>query len=263
MEKIEILKILNCTLLSEMPQYLNLAEKFDPDHSVSQRTLLRYLMNLRPPLPVKDEFLFYQDILLSKETKEKSLTDISSIPLTVHPRIKLWKGDITTLKVDAIVNAANSKMLGCFAPGHECIDNAIHSSAGVQLRLECYDIMKKQGFDEPAGSVKVTNAYNLPASYVFHSVGPRVGVSVTEDDCNLLEYCYRSCLEMANYKMLESLAFCCISTGEYRFPQERASEIAVRSVLEYIDNNEKPDIVIFNVFLDSDYQIYEKMLRSI
>ena len=153
-------------------------------------------------------------------------------PVPSDPRIILWQGDITRLDADAIVNAANSQLLGCFRPGHNCIDNVIHSAAGLQLREECAEIMRRQGHEEPTGQAKITGGYNLPAKYVLHTVGPIIMERVTEEDCELLASCYRSCLKLAEENSLKSVAFCCISTGVFRFPKEEAARIAVSTVRE-------------------------------
>ena len=174
--------------------------------------------------------------------------------------IRLWQGDITRLAADAIVNAANSQMLGCFVPCHGCIDNAIHTAAGLQLRLECARIMGQQGREEPTGRAKITKAYNLPCRYGLHTVGPIIYGSVTAEDRQLLASCYRSCLELAKRYDLENVAFCCISTGEFRFPNELAAEIAVSTAEEFLREEEGRMEVIFNVFKDKDYEIYRRLL---
>ena len=226
----------------------------------SKRALLRSLMNVRPPLKISDEFLKVQDEFLSAETSAKTLTSPNDIGET-KGRLKLWQGDITTLKVDAIVNAANSKLLGCFIPQHNCIDNVIHSSAGVQLREECSGIMKMQGHDEPVGSAKITGAYNLPCKHVIHTVGPQIpyGEQPVDSDCEDLRDCYRSCLEIASRYELESIAFCCISTGVFNFPQKLAADIAVKTVEDYLNETETTlTDIIFDVFSDDDYLIYKE-----
>lgn len=220
-------------------------------------------MNIRMPEEVSDEFLKVQDEFLTAETLSKDLTGIEDID-DVDGKIALWQGDIVTLKVDAIVNAANSKLLGCFIPMHNCIDNVIHSSAGVQLRDECNSIMKVQRHDEGIGKAKITSAYNLPSKYVIHTVGPAIpqGSLPTKEDCDLLASCYRSCLELADYNNLKSIAFCGISTGVFNFPQMEAAEIAVNTVNEYLDSNESSSLecVIFNVFSDESYLTYKDLL---
>lgn len=241
------------------------AEEFDvPQDFQSKRALLRSLMNVRPPLKISDEFLKVQDEFLSAETSSKTLTSPQDINET-KGKLMLWQGDITTLEVDAIVNAANSKLLGCFIPHHNCIDNVIHSAAGVQLRLECDRIMKNQGHDEEVGKAKITDAYNLPSGHVIHTVGPQIpsGSMPSKRDCDDLASCYRSCLEIASYNRLESIAFCCISTGVFNFPQDLAAQIAIKTVDEYLKSNETTlKHVIFNVFTDRDYLIYKEYFNG-
>ena len=230
-----------------------------PDSAAEKRQLLRALMNVRPPLPVSNEFLKVQDEYLQEEIRCRGTTSLADLT-PVQPGLYLWQGDITTLAVDAIVNAANSRMLGCFVPCHGCIDNAIHSAAGVQLRLECARIMAQQQTEEPTGKAKITKAYNLPCRYVLHTVGPIIHGMVTRRDRELLAACYRSCLELAAEYGLKSVAFCCISTGEFHFPNELAAQIAIRTVNAYQQENPNRIEVIFNVFKDCDYEIYKKLL---
>ncbi len=232
-----------------------------PDDEYSQRRLLRALFNVRDPKEASEDFLRVQDEYLSEELRLKGITDIADL-LPVAPDLYLWQGDITTLRCDGIVNAANSKLLGCFAPNHGCIDNAIHTFAGVQLRQECAEIMKEQGHDEPVGGAKITRGYNLPCKYVLHTVGPIVYGELTAKHERLLESCYRSCLALADENELESLAFCCISTGEFHFPNERAAEIAIRTVREYKRETGSKIKVVFNVFKESDYEIYARYLGA-
>ncbi len=236
-----------------------------PAQETEKKRLLRSLMNIRPPKIISDEFLRIQDEYLQEECTRKSVISLSDISLA-QPGIYLWQGDITRLSVDAIVNAANSAMLGCFVPCHGCIDNAIHSAAGVELRLECSRIMEKQKMEkghfteEPTGKAKITKAYNLPCRYVLHTVGPIIYGEVTEKDCDLLSNCYRSCLELATAYQLKNVAFCCISTGEFHFPNEKAAEIAIHTVQDYQRKNQNGLEVVFNVFKDNDYQIYKQLL---
>lgn len=239
-------------LLNEQPQYRTM---MIPRSDDEQERLLRSLMNIRQPHPVDAYFLNMQDEYLKERIEEKGITDFGEIE-EMSDGIYLWQGDITTLKCDAIVNAANSGMTGCYYPCHNCIDNAIHTYAGIQLRLECAEIMEKQGYAEPAGKAKITKAYNLPCKYILHTVGPIVMDAVTKTDETLLSSCYRSCLELARDNEIKSVAFCCISTGEFHFPNERAAEIAIQTVLEYRGEIE----VIFNVFKDTDYRIYRRLL---
>lgn len=230
-----------------------------PSQERAKKQLLRSLMNIRPPKPVSKEFLEIQDAYLQEECSEKGIISLSDIS-PARPGIYLWQGDITRLSTDAIVNAANSAMLGCFVPCHGCIDNAIHSAAGVELRLECSRIMEKQKAKEPTGKAKITKAYNLPCRYVLHTVGPIVYGSVTRQDCDLLSDCYHSCLELADANQIKSIAFCCISTGEFHFPNQKAAEIAIQTVRDYQAKNQNSPEVIFNVFKDSDYEIYRQLL---
>ncbi|MBD5100157.1 MAG: protein-ADP-ribose hydrolase [Clostridiales bacterium] len=228
---------------------------------IEKRRLFRALVNTRMPKPASEEFLQMQDEYLQEEIRSKGVTDLSSLS-PIKPDIYLWKGDITTLKCDAIVNAANSQMLGCFCPNHGCIDNAIHTFAGVQLRCECYDLMTKQGYEEPVGKAKITCAYNLPCKYVLHTVGPIVYGELTQKYEQDLESCYQSCLALADEKGIASIAFCCISTGEFHFPNERASQIAIRTVEEYKERTHSKVKVIFNVFKEYDYEIYARLLKA-
>lgn len=236
-------------------------EKADiPSGEFEQKQILRSLFNIRLPKPASEEFLKIQDEYLKEETERKGITDIEDLE-PVQDGLYLWQGDITTLKCGAIVNAANSQMLGCFYPCHKCIDNAIHTFSGIQLRTRCGDIMKSQGFEEPTGRAKITPAYNLPCDYVIHTVGPIITSRVTADDCELLRSCYRSCLEKAYENDIESIAFCCISTGEFHFPNELAAQIAVETVKEFIEDTGAEIKVIFNVFKDYDLDIYEQLLK--
>ena len=226
-----------------------------PSDEYNQERLLRSLFNIRIPKPVTNDFLQIQDAYLQEENRRKGITDIADLE-PIQKGIYLWQGDITTLKCDAIVNAANSQMLGCFNPCHGCIDNAIHTFAGIQLRRDCNEIMQKQGHNEPTGQAKITPAYNLPCDYVIHTVGPIVNGRLTQEDCELLKSCYLSCMKLAEENGCKSIAFCCISTGVFGFPQKEAAEIAVNTVKEYQKEHEIE--VIFNVFKDSDKQIYRE-----
>lgn len=245
-------------LLEEQPAYQDLQI---PAGEEDQKRLLRSLMNVRPPRPVSERFLAVQDEYLTEEVKKKGIIDSTSLPVSPEdPRLVLWRGDITTLKIDAIVNAANSALRGCFVPCHSCVDNIIHSVSGIQLRLECDRLMKEQGHDEPTGKAKITPAYNLPCRYVLHTVGPVVGRMLTRGHCRKLADCYRSCLELAADNGLKSIAFCCISTGEFHFPQKKAAEIAVQTVQEFLESDERIEKVVFNVFKEEDYDIYKRLL---
>ncbi len=244
-------------LLNERGEYQNTGV---PANLSDKRLLLRSLMNVRLPAPVSEEFLREQDRYLQTRLSERGVTKVTDLT-PVQAGLYLWKGDITTLAADGIVNAANSGMLGCFVPCHGCIDNAIHTYAGVQLRLECARIMAGQKEEEPTGKAKITNAYNLPCRYVLHTVGPIIHGAVTRTDRELLAGCYRSCLELAAAYGLKSVAFCCISTGEFHFPNELAAQIAIQTVREWQQKNPDKIEVIFNVFKDSDYEIYKHLLR--
>ena len=241
-------------LLNEQPQYRDMQI---PKSEAEQKRLLRSLMNVRRPKAIDDNFLAVQDTYLQAVNTDKGITDIADIE-QIEDGIYLWQGDITTLKCDAIVNAANSGMTGCYCPCHGCIDNAIHTYAGIQLRLECDELMQRQGYAEPTGKAKITRAYNLPCKYVLHTVGPIISGRVTKEDEELLASCYRSCLELAKENDVKSVAFCCISTGEFHFPNDRAAEIAAQTVREHKGKIE----VIFNVFKDTDYEIYRRLLRA-
>ena len=232
-----------------------------PNDAYNQKRLLRSLFNIRMPKETSEDFLQIQDVYLQEENRRKGITDIADLQ-PVQDDIYLWQGNITTLRCDAIVNAANSQMLGCFRPCHGCIDNAIHTFAGVQLRRNCNEIMQKQGHNEPTGQAKITPAYNLPCKYVLHTVGPIVSGRLTEEHCELLKSCYLSCLKLAEKNSCKSIAFCCISTGVFGFPQREAAQIAVDTVKRYKEENHSDIKVIFNVFKDSDLAIYREVLKS-
>jgi O-acetyl-ADP-ribose deacetylase (regulator of RNase III) len=255
-------------LISEEDRYKELEV---PDSYLKQTRLLRSLMNVRIPKVISEEFIRIQDEYLSDLIKEKGILKITDIPtvsekfplstLLFKEKISIWQGDITRLNVDAIVNAANSQMLGCFAPCHGCIDNAIHSAAGIQLRDECNEIMKQQGHEEDTGRAKITKAYNLPCKHVIHTVGPIVNFELTKELEEDLSSCYKSCLECAVQNGIRTIAFCCISTGEFGFPNERAAEIAMETIIEFLKENEfNIDRIIFNVFKDLDNEIYENLV---
>ena len=246
------------SLLKENQAYRDLGIPTEPE---SQRQLLRGLMNIRAPQRIGVDFLKMQDEYLQGENAAKGITDVADLT-PIQPGLYLWQGDITTLKCDAIVNAANSGMTGCYIPNHRCIDNAIHTFAGVELRLACAELMEQQGYPEPTGRAKITPAFNLPCKYVLHTVGPIIDGRVTKADKELLASCYRSCLELAAENGLESVAFCCISTGEFHFPNEQAAQIAVETVKEFLKAQTSVKKVIFNVFKDLDKTIYEKLLRA-
>lgn len=243
-------------LTNENSEYKNLAV---PEDDGERFRLFRSLVNVRAPKPISGEFLDVQDELLREMIAEKGIVDYKTLT-PIKERIYLWQGDITRLKCGAIVNAANSGMLGCFCPCHGCIDNAIHTFSGVQLRQECAEIMQKQGSEEPVGRAKITAAYNLPCEKIIHTVGPFVGGRLTDEHCEALRSCYRECLKIALHNGISSVAFCCISTGEFHFPNEKAAEIAVETVDEFLRENKKIE-VIFNVFKADDYIIYKRLLE--
>lgn len=258
MNQTERRKFLIRRLLDEQPRYKGLEI---PQDKTGQKQMLRSLFNIRMPGNIGDDFLSVQDEYLQEETAAKGIIDLADLS-PVREGIYLWQGDITTLRCDAIVNAANSGMTGCYAPCHGCIDNCIHTFAGIQLRLECAEIMRKQGHEEETGKAKITSAYNLPCKYVIHTVGPIISGSLTDTDRELLASCYRSCLELAEQNGVESIAFCCISTGEFHFPNDKAAEIAVRTVKDYKEQTGSNMEVVFNVFKEIDYEIYRGLLNA-
>ncbi|MBR3160467.1 MAG: protein-ADP-ribose hydrolase [Atopobiaceae bacterium] len=222
----------------------------------------RALVNTRPPWPAGETFLAEQDELLQGLIGEAGVhaVDEAEASADLRRRLRLWRGDITTFAADAIVNAANSQMLGCWTPGHRCIDNAIHTFAGVQLRIECARIMGEQGYEEPTGQAKVTGAYNLPSKRIIHTVGPIANGRPTVRHRVQLASCYRACLDAAAAEDLSSVAFCCISTGVFGFPQREAAEIAVRTVREWLDEHGSSMAVVFNVFGETDERLYRALL---
>ena len=232
-----------------------------PTDKQGQENLLRSLMNVRPPRPISNDFLKIQDEYLTERNIERGITDIDTLaPVKSDSRLYIWQGDITTLKCDVIVNACNSQMLGCFSPMHACIDNFIHTYAGMELRLKMHEIMAKQGHEEETGKAKITSGYNLPTKYILHTVGPIIQWKVTKEDETLLASCYTECLKLAADTGVESIAFCCLSTGVFRFPQQRAAEIATNTVKQYLNKDSRIKKVIFNVFKDEDLKIYNGLL---
>ncbi|MGI5090749.1 protein-ADP-ribose hydrolase [Treponema sp. OMZ 305] len=259
-------------LLAEHPQYGNMQI---PESETEQKQLLRSLVNVRKALPASEAFLRVQDEYLQEENTARGITELADLkPVTARGNgdLYVWRGDITTLKVDAIVNAVNSGMTGCWQPCHACIDNCIHTFAGIQLRAVCDAMMKKQGHAEPTGQAKITPAFNLPCKYVLHTVGPIVDGELTQTDCDLLASCYTSCLDLAQAAGISSIAFCCISTGVFRFPQEKAAEIAIATVKNWKEKNELAMLrsdaaaaadsikVVFTVFTEKDEHIYKRIL---
>lgn len=265
-------------LLKEDPQYSGMQV---PSDLQGKRDLFRALRNVRMPKPVSEEFLRLQDEELQAQLQEKGIVRIENSKLTIDNSagssdcsqlstinsqfsIHLWQGDITRLKIDAIVNAANSQMLGCFYPLHRCIDNAIHSAAGVQLREECHQLMLRQGHEEPTGQAKITKAYNLPCKHVIHTVGPIIPNGIpTKTQMEQLASCYRSIMACADENGLESVAFCCISTGEFRFPNQLAAKIVIKTVSDYLNGNPNCSVkhIVFNVFKDVDLLIYKQLMQ--
>ena len=259
MERSEQISFLTDKLLEEMPEYRREAARV-PNDPAERRYLLRCLMNVREPRALPESFLRAQDALLSAEREERGVVHVSELPsIPSDPRLVLWQGDITRLDADAIVNAANSQLLGCFRPGHNCIDNVIHSAAGLQLREECAAIMRAQGHEEPTGQAKLTGGYNLPARHVLHTVGPIITGPLTDTERALLASCYRSCLALAEETGLKSVAFCCISTGVFRFPKEEAARIAVETVRACLHPG-GIERVVFCVHGDENLRIYQKLL---
>lgn len=242
--------------LEDLIKYLEPGTKVPADLSQRWR-LYRSLVNVRMPGEMPSAYMEKENQLLQAMAEEKGITDIDQLE-EIESGIYLWQGDITTLKIDAIVNAANSQMLGCFCPCHGCIDNAIHTFAGTALRNECARMMGQQGHLEETGSAKITPGYNLPAKYVIHTVGPIISDAVRERDMQALRSCYESSMKLADQYGLAAIAFCCISTGEFHFPNRLAAEIAVDTVREYQKSSNLK--VVFNVFKDQDQQIYEKLL---
>jgi O-acetyl-ADP-ribose deacetylase (regulator of RNase III) len=262
MPAIENIEILLNYLLGEYPRY---SKVIIPSDLIGKRQLMHSLMNLRPPAQISGDIIRVQDEELKKQLLEKGIIELNQcIVSPIDDRLKLWQGDITRLSVDAIVNAANSQMLGCFVPLHSCIDNAIHSAAGIQLRLECNELIKQQGHPEPTGSAKITKGYNLPSKFVIHTVGPIIDndIIVKRDEYQLASS-YKACLQLSDENNLRSIGFCCISTGEYRFPNQLAAKIAVRTVREYFKLCPASGIetVVFNVYKDIDFSIYSKILK--
>lgn len=261
-------------LKADSAEYKELETKgYSPEE---KKNAIRSLMNIRMPRKLSDELLDLQNQYLQEEQKAKGVVTLADIPTIKEQfdskascagKVSLWQGDITRLEVGAIVNAANSQMLGCFVPCHRCIDNAIHSAAGMQLREECSHIMNHRrmkygrSYEEPTGTATLTNAYNLPCKYVIHTVGPIVYGRLNDKLCQDLQNCYENVLQCCLEHHIKSVAFCCISTGEFHFPNEKAAEIAWETVTAFLEKHgEYIERVIFNVFKDSDRNIYERRL---
>ena len=271
MTELEELLFLNQILIEELPEYEEDTKRFTKD-AASQRRLLRALMNVRPPKALRPDFLAVQDRLLQREAKKKGIIDNEALPALsasglntniYADQLVLWQGDITRLNTDAIVNAANRALLGCFCPGHRCIDNEIHSAAGLQLRDACAKLMLAQGQDEPTGRAKITPAFNLPSQYIIHTVGPICPTGIQQASpvaASQLASCYRSCLDIAARNQLHSIAFCCISTGEFHFPNKQAAQIAIHTVTAWLQAHDTRMKITFNVFKDIDWEIYQREL---
>lgn len=243
-----------------------------------KKNTIRSLMNIRMPGGISDELINIQDEYLQEELKAKGIVTLADIPtikeqydskLSYAEKLSLWQGDITRLKVGAIVNAANSQMLGCFVPCHRCIDNAIHSAAGMQLREECSHIMGNRrmkygkSYEEPTGTAVLTAGYNLPCDYVIHTVGPIVYSELNDMLCQDLRNCYENVLQCCLEHHIKSVAFCCISTGEFHFPNDKAAEIAVGTVIDFLEKHDNCiERAIFNVFKDNDLKLYERLFQS-
>ena len=247
--------------------YLAKESKIDIGELSSNETelknLFRSLMNMRPPNDISEDYLKIEDEFLQEELDKKFITNIENLK-PIKNNLYLWQGDITALKIDAIVNAANSAMLGCFYPMHKCIDNAIHSAAGTMLRLFCRDIINQCGGYLKTGDAKITPAFNLPCKYVLHTVGPIIKDKVSKKDEELLSLCYKSCLNLVVENNIESVTFCCISTGEFRFPNDLAVDIALSSVNDFLKENKERNIkIVFNVFKDIDYELYNKKIKEL
>lgn len=244
-----------------------------PYDEISKKKLYRSLCNIRDPLPISEEYIQLENEYLQEELKKKNITSIESIKTInkVFPqtnlkhknKICLWKGDITTLKIETIVNAANSQGLGCFLALHNCIDNQVNSNAGISLRLECNEIMKLKNYHLETGEAIITNGYNLPCKYIIHTVGPIIYDGVTEIEEKQLKKCYINSLKLAIEKGIRNIAFPCISTGEFRFSKDKACEIAIDAVEQFLEQySEKIDKVVFNVFEDEDYRRYEQYFKN-
>jgi O-acetyl-ADP-ribose deacetylase (regulator of RNase III) len=229
-----------------------------PQDLEGQRALLRGLMNIREPGPIGEDFLQVQDAYLTQRAEEKGIVDVEDFT-PLRGRICLWQGDITRLKAGGIVNACNSGLTGCYAPNHACIDNQIHTFAGVQLRQKCAELT--QGLPEPTGRARITSGYNLPASHVIHTVGTICRGIVTPKNERELTDCYKSCMAIAAEHHLPSIVFCCLSTGVFGFPQKRGAELAVATVEECLRNGCAVDRVVFNVFTEVDLALYQGLLR--
>ena len=247
-------------LVDELVKYFSLENERVykiPESYEGKRLFLRRLINIREAMPLDEEILEKEDNLLKLELKEKKLVKASDF----KDKVSLYKGDIATIKCDAIVNACNEYLLGCFIPNHSCIDNQIHTFAGIRLRLKCNDIMKGDTLE--SGKVILTSGYNLPCKYIIHTVGPKVQGVLTKENEDELKACYVNSLELAKENNIRSIVFPCISTGVYRYPKDKAASLAYKTVKDYLKDNDKYfDKIIFNVFKDEDEMIYERLFED-
>ena len=238
-----------------------------------KKNLYRSLCNIREPKPISKEYLEIENEYLQEELKKKDITKIEDIkPISIttkesnlenKDKICLWQGDITKLQIDSIVNAANSQGLGCFIPCHKCIDNQINSYAGISLRLECKEIMKEKDYFLHTGKAFITKGYNLPTKYIIHTVGPIIYEDVTEKEELQLVNCYTSSLELAIQNGIRTIAFPCISTGEFRFPKDKACKLAILAVTSFLKEHRNDfDKIVFNVYGEEDYKIYERNIKQ-
>jgi len=243
---------------------VNNIEATIPKSVDEKKHMLRHLFNITMPANLPSEYYQKEAIYLKEEMKKKSITKADDIKEQLSEGIYIWQGDITTLEIDAIVNAANSEMLGCFIPHHGCIDNAIHSASGLERRLECKRLMEIQGHEEPTGNAKVTSGYNLPSKYVIHTVGPIVSGALSKEKEDQLRQCYISCLNLCgDAEGIRRVAFCSISTGVFRFPKQRAAQIALQTIKEYLVNRPSSlDKVVINVFSEEDYHVYKNAAEN-
>jgi O-acetyl-ADP-ribose deacetylase (regulator of RNase III) len=279
-QRVKTVRGLISFLQEELPKNHNLASYEIENSSYNEiREVLYSLLIIRQPNPLPTWFHSNMDRLLQLENLERTIVDAETIPRikNMYPKISypisdqlaLWKGDITSLKIDAIVNAANKTLLGCFQPFHKCIDNAIHSKAGPRLREVCNEIMSLQGCSEEPGWAKITLGYNLPSKYVLHTVGPKIDLkiannNISKEQQNVLASCYISCLDLAlKIPAIQSIAFCSVSTGVFGFPIELAAKIALSTTIEWMENHSDAfDLIVFDVYSQKDYEIYEKLLKG-
>ncbi|EPH10781.1 protein-ADP-ribose hydrolase [Facklamia hominis] len=254
------LKDLVAALDQEMPDQAAFFANY-PRHSLEDWfNLFRGYCNVRPPWPASESFLLKQDHVLKKLQERRGQVTLSDAQ-QVDAQLYLWQGDMTRLAVDAIVNAANQRLLGCTQANHLCLDNSIHTWSGIQLRLACHRLIQDQGHLEPVGSAKITPAFNLPSRFVMHTVGPYIyGKTVSEKQKQALVSCYRACLELADSFHLNSLAFSCISTGVFHFPPKMAANLAIATVRDYLTIHQSPLKVVFNIYSSEDLAIYHSLL---